>query len=704
MRKKSSLASKVKLNSINSKVVLSIVGVTIVALAVVSMVVSMKVSKQTEQDFNDAMEAQLRDVDASIGSFFSEVESNVNMLTSLTLLKDADSRVTSYIDKKGVNGKVPMKPLEGDPYEAEVYKTFKAFVGSHVTVLASSLGVEENGGFVQFPENDRDEGYDARKRSWYELALSNEEQVHFSDAYTTSSGKLVIYAAKAIKDDNGALRGVLSVDIDLASLSEMMKNSKIGDSGYIVLVDGLGNIIAHPQNEGLVSTAISDLGIKQLEHVEQLPTEPFETKLQDGNNYVARVIPASNEEIGLQYLVFVKENEFSKSAKEITNILIMVTLCVVVVSIFIAYYVSSKISKPIQFASSHLRRLGNGDFTNEIPEKYLRAGDEVGDIMRDTHNMQKSLIRLIQDIARASGQVSSSSKALMETSEHSVIAANEVARTIGEISKSTGAQAGDTEQGALHINELGSLITDEQSNIHDLNESAKEVDTMKNEVVEILKDLVDKTQTSYSAAKDVSEVIVNTNESAEKIENASRMIKGIAEQTNLLALNASIEAARAGEHGRGFAVVAQEIRKLAEQSNTFTAEISMITSELTGKTEYAVRKIHEVEQTVQSQAESVDQTNVQVEGISSAIDRMKQVISHINQSAEKMEVKKNEMIGIIENLAASSEENAAGTEEVSASVEEQTASMEEISRASKELANLSAEMQISINKFKYEKN
>ena len=253
----------------------------------------------------------------------------------------------------------------------------------------------------------------------------------------------------------------------------------------------------------------------------------------------------------------------------------------------------------------------------------------------------------------------------------------------------------------MGIQELGDQITSTQKGIDSLYESSREINGLKDEGLLVIDELITKTDRSNETTKEIYEVINETNDSAQKINSASEMIKSIAEQTNLLALNAAIEAARAGDSGRGFAVVAEEIRVLAEESSSFTAEISNVIDELIGKTKDSLTTMEEMAEIATSQTESVNITNNKFEGIAKAIESMNNLMNEIHESGQSMEDKKDEIVTLVENLSAISQENAAGTEEASASVEEQSASIIEIANSSESLAKLAEDMNEIISKFKY---
>ncbi|MEQ8356069.1 MAG: methyl-accepting chemotaxis protein [Kiloniellaceae bacterium] len=88
-----------------------------------------------------------------------------------------------------------------------------------------------------------------------------------------------------------------------------------------------------------------------------------------------------------------------------------------------------------------------------------------------------------------------------------------------------------------------------------------------------------------AAEEGIDEQIQALRSEVENVANMAKQIEAIAKQTNLLALNATIEAARAGDAGRGFAVVAGEVKQLAGQTSSSTAEIAEIASSLTHRIE-----------------------------------------------------------------------------------------------------------------------
>lgn len=384
-----------------------------------------------------------------------------------------------------------------------------------------------------------------------------------------------------------------------------------------------------------------------------------------------------------------------------TNIIIAVISAIIAFIIlgFVLYSSSNNAVKVINKLKEQMEFMALGDFSHSVPQDMIDRNDEFGQIAKAVGTMQNSIKDIIGNVIGTAEQLAASSEELMATSQQSATAADEVARVIEDIANGASDQAKETEEGVLSISHLGDLVMQNKDDIQDLNFTTEKVNGLKDQGLEILKDLVEKTYINRKSSKEVQEIIINTNESAGKIVSASEMIQSIADQTNLLALNAAIEAARAGDAGRGFAVVADEIRKLAEQSTKFTGEISTIIDDLTNKTLSGVKTMEELEKIVVSQSESVEMTNNKFDGIANAIEEMQKLINKVSDSSDEMANKKEEIIRIIEQLSAISEENAAGTQEASASVEEQTASMEEISHSSEELARIAEELNHKVGQF-----
>ncbi|MEN1759954.1 methyl-accepting chemotaxis protein [Anoxynatronum sibiricum] len=425
-----------------------------------------------------------------------------------------------------------------------------------------------------------------------------------------------------------------------------------------------------------------------------------------GKNYLTAYEPITDTNgqiIGILFLG-VSEDEVASMINVFVTRMLLILLSGAVVILLAAavltFIFAGRLASPIRRLAEHAALVGELNLTEEVPRDILQRQDEIGQLAGAFDAVTRQLQTTMSEIGAATNQVANSAQSLKDTSNQSAMASEEVARTIEEIANGAADQARDTEAGANNINELGQLIETDQQLVKTLNTTVEQVNQLKNEGMTSLKEVVDKTAESGKAAAEVTEIITDTHQSAQKIQNASTMIKNIAEQTNLLALNAAIESARAGEAGRGFAVVADEIRKLAEQSNQFAGEIDTVISDLTGRTAHAVTTMEKVGYIVGVQTQRVEETDQRFQGIDQAMQQMGQALADLNQSTRQMEAKKDEIIGVIENLSAISEENAAGTQEASASVEEQTAAMAEIAQSSKVLADLAAAIEAGLSQFK----
>jgi hypothetical protein len=177
-----------------------------------------------------------------------------------------------------------------------------------------------------------------------------------------------------------------------------------------------------------------------------------------------------------------------------------------------------------------------------------------------------------------------------------------------------------------------------------------------------------------------------------KTDEILKFVSDVAVSSNLLGLNAAIEAARAGEHGRGFAVVAEEIRKLAEQSNTHTKEIQLLLENINKHAQSSVQLVNNAENTILEQSGMVASTAEIFSNISNTTQVMTHNIGDAGRLINDMNTFKEKVLTSMENISSVSEEVSASTQEVSASTQEQLASIEELDNMSGELNQMANDL------------
>ena len=644
--------------NISKKLKLAFASAIALPLIIIAVLVITQTRQQALDSFAELSEREARQVDNGISMFFAEIEKNVDYLASHAAILDAKQGVKTHMQSPSAE---KLDHLSGSSTEQNAFSLFDHFGATHPGLAYIYMG-NEQGGYIQWPEGEVTANYDPRVRPWYETGKAADGKTVRTNAYYWAADDMVIVSTvKAIKQA-GEFVGVQGMDVSLQGLTDIIANIKLGETGYLMLIEDSGNVLVDVKNADYRFKQLAEVNNGKYKQLAENNQGQFEIDI-NGKDYLANIY--TSQKLGWKFIGLVEKSEVMSAANAMTITILVISAILIAVFILVASYISKLISAPIVEVSDGLTEIsqGGGDLTKRL---VIKTRDETAKLANSFNlflNLISDLVTQINDCAQnvsdtsaqtssQAAQLSGSTSQQQQALEMAATAINEMAATANEVSASC-ANAAELASQTQQASELGQSV-----------------------ITETVDSVVSLSEVITKATQDINQLDAES----ENIMSILSVIRGIAEQTNLLALNAAIEAARAGEQGRGFAVVADEVRTLANRTHDSTEEIEKMIGSLQADATHAVSALEDGKNKAKESVEITQQVNEQVREITQIVTALTDINQRIVADTKDQDVlleqatqSLNQIVTLADNTANSTHQSS----EVTAEIEQQMSSLKQ---------------------------
>ena len=686
--------------TIKVKLIAYFLVVIIISMTINAVLVNTSVTTMLENNMKLTSQQTLDETLKGFQTYMKTLSVPVDLLTRKQEVKhleddgDFDTNVKAVHDSLVASQKVIDNPVRC------YYSTSSGYL------LSSYLYEEEVDGKIKVrSSNSIEEGVDKTSEEWYQKCIGSKKRHSIFSTFTepyldTETGKTIVTVSQEIKQSDLNV-GAVGLDIDFVSFEEYVQGIQLLNTGFVLLVDGEGNILVDNDQNNAIADSVSgtqfwsDFLVGFEEETEVEKTNSYEEKI-DGNRFLVTIL--EDDITGWKLIGMIDSDlENATNQAQLSVSTLIGALIGAVIGIIIAVFVALSLSRAIKRLQVATGRIAEGDFTGRLK---VSRRDELGVLESNFNDMVDSVSQLIKEVEDRFSDILNVASDISEVSSNTKETTQQVSLAIHSVATGATEQAQSTQDANIEVEKLAQSLEETKDYVENINQMSKEANDLSAQGIVVVEELVVKSNHVKDNSKTSSTMIEEMLTSIEKINYISNAIADITEQTNLLSLNASIEAARAGESGRGFAVVADEIRKLADQSKVSTDEIKDIIIEISSKSESVNNNMEESQTLQEQQAHAIEGTRNLFDQISTSVNDLLQGLAKIGELNDNMVNNKTTVVSSMESIAYISEQSAAASEEVTASAEQVNSTMEGVATSAEQLNAIAQQLQVVIAKFK----